>query len=257
MLASTKLTASARLIALLSVPVLMLPLLAGCVSKTSTVTHDAAARSSLPRETGTIDKQAQADVSPDAALDRLMEGNRRFVAGQSLHRDYRAQAQATANGQYPIAVVLSCMDSRSAPEVVFDQGIGDVFVTRVAGNYATADILGSMEYGTKVAGAKLIVVMGHTECGAVKGACDNVQLGNLTTVINAIRPAVEDVKDVGDDRSSHNKKLLLQATQANVRRTLADIRAKSPILAELEKSGQLKIVGAMHDITSGEVTLLK
>jgi len=137
---------------------------------------------------------------------------------------------------------------------VFDQGIGDLFVVRVAGNYATADILGSLEYATKVAGAKLVVVMGHTECGAIKGACDDVKLGNLTTVIQALQPAVEDVKDFQGDRTSKNKQFVLLVTEANVRRTVAKIRADSPILRDLEQSDQIKIIGAIDDISTGEVT---
>ncbi len=202
----------------------------------------------------TIDKAEQSTITPDAALARLEEGNRRFVSGESLRRDYPAQVKATASGQYPMAVVLSCIDSRSPPEIVFDQGIGDLFVARVAGNYATADILGSMEFATKVAGAKLIVVMGHSDCGAIKGACDNVEMGNLTTVIEALRPAVDDVKEVEGDRTSKNKKFVQLVAQANVRRTVAKIRSDSPILRDLEQSGQIKIVGAMKDISTGLVT---
>ena len=202
----------------------------------------------------TISKTEQSAITPDAALARLQEGNRRFVSGQSLRRDYPAQAKATSKGQYPFAVVLSCIDSRSSPEIVFDQGIGDLFVARVAGNYAPTDIIGSIEFATKVAGAKLVVVMGHTECGAIKGACDDVQLGNLTTVIQSLRPAVDDVKEVEEDRTSKNKKFVLLVTEANVRRTVAKLRADAPILHDLEQSGQIKIVGAMDDISTGQVT---
>lgn len=202
----------------------------------------------------TVDKSEQSAITPDESLARLEEGNRRFAAGDSLRRDYPAQVKATAGGQYPIAAVLSCMDSRSSPEIVFDQGIGDLFVVRIAGNYATADILGSLEYATKVAGAKLVVVMGHTECGAIKGACDDVKLGNLTTVIQALQPAVEDVRDFHGDRTSKNKQFVLLVTEANVRRTVAKIRADSPILRDLEQSGQIKIIGAIDDISTGQVT---
>jgi carbonic anhydrase len=207
----------------------------------------------------TLDQSAQSKMTPDQALARLKEGNRRLVSGASERRDYPAQIKATAGGQYPFAVVLCCLDSRSSPEIIFDQGIGDLFVARVAGNYCPVDLLGSMEFGTKVAGAKLVVVLGHTECGAIKGACDNVELGNLTTVIHALRPAVADVPDAGGsaDRSSKNKKLVLAVTQANVRRTVASIRANSAILHDLEQSGQIKIVGAMLDIATGEVTFIE
>jgi carbonic anhydrase len=202
----------------------------------------------------TIDKTEQSSITPDAALARLKDGNQRFVTGTSLRRDYPAQVKATSTGQYPFAVVLSCMDSRSSPEIIFDQGIGDLFVVRIAGNYAQADIMGSIEYATKVAGAKLVVVMGHTECGAIKGACDDVKLGNLTTVIQALQPAVEDVKDVQGDRNSKNKTFVLLVTEANIRRTVAKLRADSPVLHDLEQSGQIKIVGALNDISTGQVT---
>jgi carbonic anhydrase len=202
----------------------------------------------------TITKAEQSAITPDQALDRLKEGNQRFVSGQSLRRDYPVQVQATSSGQYPFAAVLSCMDSRSSPEIVFDQGIGDLFVVRIAGNYAQPDIMGSLEYATKVAGAKLVVVMGHTECGAIKGACDGVQMGNLTTVIQALQPAVDDVKDYQGDRTSKDKEFVRLVTVANVRRTVAKLRADSQILRELEQSGQIKIVGALHDISTGQVT---
>ena len=198
----------------------------------------------------------QQAMTPDQALARLEEGNKRFTTGTSLHRDYVGEARASAAGQYPFATVLSCIDSRSIPEIVFDQGIGDLFVPRVAGNYAPVDIVGSIEFATKVAGSKLVVVMGHTECGAVKGACDNVELGNLTTVIGAIRPAVDDVQDVPGERTSKNKKFVYAVTLANVRRTVAKLRQDSPILHEMEQSGQIKIVGAVQDLATGEVTFM-
>lgn len=203
----------------------------------------------------TTQAQQQA-MTPDQALARLTEGNRRFVAGTSLHRDLPAQRASTASGQFPFAVVHSCIDSRTSPEIIFDQGIGDIFAPRLAGNYATADILGGMEFATKLMGARVIVVVGHTECGAVKGACDDVQLGNLTTVMQAIRPAVVEVTDIPGERNSHNKGFLHAVTEENVRLTVAKIRTDSPILRELEGSGQIKIVGAMYDIAAGRVTYL-
>jgi carbonic anhydrase len=221
---------------------------------TTAVFSGCATPSTPPAVISTIDKAQQAAITPDDALARLVDGNHRFVSGATLRRDYVTQMKATAGGQYPFAVVLSCIDSRSAPEIVFDQGIGDVFVARIAGNYANSDIMGSMEFATKLAGAKLVVVMGHTECGAVKGACDDVVLGNLTTVIQAIRPALDQVKDVPGERNSKNKQFVQAVAVANVRRTVAGIRAGSPILRDLEKAGQIKIVGAMHDIATGQVT---
>jgi carbonic anhydrase len=204
----------------------------------------------------TTGKAEQSAITPDQALANLKSGNHRFTTGTSLHRDYPAQVKATAAGQYPFAAVLSCMDSRTSPELVFDQGLGDLFVVRIAGNYAQADIIGSLEYATKVAGAKLIVVMGHTECGAIKGACDNVQMGNLTTVIQALQPAVNDVQGFPDDRTSKNKKFVRLVTEANVRRTVVKLRTASPILADLERSGDIKIIGAINDISTGQVTFL-
>jgi carbonic anhydrase len=220
--------------------------LAGCQTTAATDANSA-----------TIDQAAQSKMTPNEALARLKEGNHRLVTGTSLHRDYPAQLKATSSGQYPFAVVLSCVDSRSPPEIIFDQGIGDLFVARVAGNYCPVDILGSMEFATKVAGAKLVVVLGHTECGAIKGACDDVKLGNLTTVMQALEPAVADVTDFSDNRTSKNSKFVLAVTQANVRRTVASIRSNSQILRDLEQSGQIKIVGAMLDISTGEVTFIE
>jgi carbonic anhydrase len=207
-------------------------------------------------DTVTMSQEKQSAITPDDALVRLKTGNLRFVKGESLRRDYPAQVKATAGGQYPFAIVLSCLDSRSSPEIVFDQGIGDIFVARVAGNYATTDIIGSMEFGANVAGAKLIVVMGHSECGAIKGACDDVRLGNLTTVIQSLHPAVEDVKDQGD-RSSKNKAFVQMVAEANVRRTVAKIRADSSILRDMERAGKIKIVGAMNDLSTGEVKFIE
>ena len=165
-----------QLVALSTLSLLMMAGLIGCAGGT---TPPAAVST-------TIDKAEQSAITPDDALTRLKDGNQRFASGDSLRRDFPAQVKATSSGQYPFAAVLSCMDSRTSPEIVFDQGIGDLFVVRIAGNYAQPDIMGSLEYATKVAGAKLVVVMGHTECGAIKGACDGVQMGNLTTVMQAL-----------------------------------------------------------------------
>lgn len=202
-------------------------------------------------------KVEQQEMTPDQALDRLKIGNMRFTDGKSITDDYLYQMKETASGQYPFAAVISCLDSRSAPEVVFDQAIGDLFVGRVAGNIVNEDLLGSLEFATKVAGAKLIVVMGHTECGAVKGACDNVKLGNLTTLLEKISPAVSAVSTMADekaDKSSKNKEFVKKVTDKNVDITVKNIVEKSPVIAELAKSGQVKVVGAVHDISTGKVT---
>lgn len=195
-------------------------------------------------------------MTPGEAQARLVEGNRRFTGGKGVRRDYGEQVKATAKGQYPFAAVLACIDSRCPPEIVFDQGIGDLFAPRVAGNYAPVDIIGSLEFATKVAGAKLVVVMGHTECGAIKGAIDDVRLGSLTVVMEAIRPAVEQVTDISSDRTSKNKEFLREVTEANVRRTVARIRLASPLMREMEQSGQIRIVGAMYDVATGGVEFL-
>jgi carbonic anhydrase len=216
-------------------------------------TFGCATSSQVPAVSTTIDQPEQSSITPDQAIERLKEGNDRFVSGSMLQRDYPAQVSSSSHGQYPYAAVLACMDSRSGPELVFDQGIGDLFVVRVAGNYATPDILGSLEYAAKVSGAKLIVVLGHTSCGAIKGACDNVQMGNLTTVINALRPVVEKVNGYEGDRTSKNKDFVYAVTVANVRHTVAHIRSDSPILKQMEQVGQIKIVGAMYDVETGKV----
>jgi carbonic anhydrase len=209
-----------------------------------------------PRHTDTVDKAEQAAMTPADALAQLRDGNRRFVTGTSRIHDYPTQAKITAKGQYPFATVLACIDSRVAPEVVFDLALGDVFTPRIAGNFVTTELLGSMEFASKVAGSKLIVVLGHTECGAIKGACDKVDLGNLTSVIKALTPAVDAVPAMEGERTSKNKPFVHAVTEANVRLNVAAIRQHSPVLAELEQKGELQIVGALHDIATGEVTFL-
>ena len=229
---------------LLSGAVLAAAFLPGCASNQSV----------LDRPTT---KAQQQELTPDAALKRLEEGNARFRSGKVLHRDVPDDVRSSAAGQYPFAVVLSCMDSRTGPETIFDQGIGDIFGPRIAGNYVQADLLGCLEFATKVSGARLVMVLGHTSCGAIKGACDDVQLGNLTTVIQAIRPSVAAVPGFEGHRDSHNPAFVLAVTEANVRRTVADIRAGSPIIRELEQSGQIRVVGAMYDLDTGEVRVIE
>ena len=198
-------------------------------------------------------RESQARLTPDAALERLKQGNLRFTSGRMAQRDLRGQVKATGSGQYPVASVVSCIDSRAGPELVFDQGIGDVFGVRVAGNFVNEDMLGSLEFASNVAGARLIVVLGHTSCGAIKGACDNVALGNLTGLLAKIRPAVQSVAYSGD-RSSKNTEFVELVAQANVRRTVQDILGRSPVLREMVDRGELRIVGAMLDVSTGAVT---
>ena len=200
--------------------------------------------------------QEQRDaLSPDDVLQAFKEGNERFINNDLTARDHSAQVRKSASGQFPKAVVLSCVDSRVPVEDVFDRGIGDIFVGRVAGNFVNEDLLGSMEFGCKVAGSKLILVLGHEHCGAVKAAIDDVKLGNITAMLSKIRPAVESVQYEGD-RTSTNEAFVHQVCESNVRNTIEQIRKNSPILKELEDNGQIKIVGGIYDMDSGVVTFL-
>jgi carbonic anhydrase len=205
----------------------------------------------------TLDREAQAGLTPDDALQLLKDGNARFVAGESLDRDLIEQQKETAGGQYPFAVVLSCLDSRSAPEVVFDQGVGDIFVGRVAGNVVDTNLLGSFEFATAAAGSKVIVVMGHTECGAVKGACDGVELGNLTALLDEIEPAMDAVDmPPGAERNSSNTAFVNDVVETNVRMQVNELLRKSDVVRGLVEEGKVKVVGAVHDIGTGEVRFL-
>jgi len=191
-------------------------------------------------------------VAASDALGRLKAGNARFAAGKSTVQPYKKQIAATAHGQQPFAAVLGCMDSRVGPELVFDQGIGDLFSLRIAGNVADEDALGGLEYAAKVVGVRLIVVLGHSHCGAVKGACDGVQLGNLTGLLDKIKPAVDAVPASVQPRTSKNEEFVDLAARENVKRTIRTIREKSAVLAELEKTGALKLAGAMYDVETGK-----
>ena len=193
--------------------------------------------------------------TPDEALRTLTAGNERFVRGAMESRDLMAEVKATAGGQSPFAIVVGCLDSRVAPEFVFDQGIGDIFVARVAGNFVNTDIIGSLEFGTKLVGSKLIVVLGHTECGAVKGACDDAQLGNLTHTLSNIMPAVHAADD-GGDRSSGNAAFVQKVADANVELAVSALTVRSVIMNDLVERGEIKIVGAMYDVATGRVTFL-
>lgn len=197
----------------------------------------------------------QSEITPERAIELLREGNQRFSAGKMRKRNLRAQVKESGvNGQFPFAAVVSCIDSRAAPSIVFDQGIGDIFSARIAGNIVNEDILGSLEYAAKVAGSKAILVLGHTHCGAVKGACDNAQFGNLTQLVAKILPAVKATANVdGDDRSSKNHHFVDAVAETNVKMTVANILEKSPLLKEMVDSGKIKIVGAMLDVETGKV----
>jgi carbonic anhydrase len=198
-------------------------------------------------------KERQEATTPESALAELKAGNARFVSGHPRYRDMQEDVKTTASGQYPIAVVLSCLDSRKPIEIVLDQGIGDIFSARIAGNVMNDDILGSMEFACKVSGAKLIVVMGHNNCGAVKGAIDNVELGNLTGLLDKIKPAINDVPDNGQPRTSKNPEFVDAVAEANVRLVMKQIPERSPILKEMIDSGQVGLVGGMYDLSTGKI----
>jgi carbonic anhydrase len=185
-------------------------------------------------------------------------GNERFFKRQSRAQDYQSQVSIIGKGQAPFATVLSCIDSRTGPEILFDLALGDAFSPRIAGNFVNEDILGSMEFASKVAGSKLILVLVHTKCGAIKGACDNAELGNLTALVQKLRPVVDQTPSTnGDDRSSKNDAFVDAVADENVRYTMAQIRSRSPVLKNIEDKGEIKIVGAMYDIETGKVMFLE
>lgn len=202
-----------------------------------------------------ITEEQRDKMTPDEIILLMKAGNERFRAGKPQHRDLLREAKATAKGQYPAAIVLSCIDSRAPAELILDFGIGDIFSGRVAGNVADKDLLGSMEYACKVAGSKVVLVMGHTSCGAIKGAIDGVQLGNLTTLLAKIRPAVEATEYTGE-RSARNYAFVNAVAQKNVSLTIANIREKSPVLRDLESAGSIKIAGSMYNLETGVVEFL-
>lgn len=203
-------------------------------------------------------KATQAALTPSRALELLKEGNQRFVEQNQTPRDLIEQVKQTTSGQYPFATILSCIDSRVSAELVFDQGVGDIFSARVAGNIVNPDILGSIEFACKLAGTKIIVVLGHTSCGAVKGACDGAEMGNLTVLLSKIKPAVEAITEPEDPklRNSKNSAFVNAVAEKNVYLTLDNLRQQSPILAEMEENGEILVVGAMYDIADGKVHFL-
>ena len=200
-----------------------------------------------------VTQEKQAAITPERALEILKRGNERFVSGTPVERDYLAQVTKTASGQFPFAAVVSCLDSRIPAEIVFDRGVGDLFVARVAGNFVNDDILGSLEFATKLSGAKLIVILGHTECGAIKGACDGAQLGLLTATLANINPAVEAMQGDFSPRSSKNAKFVQAVAELNVEMTMRTLRDRSVVLREMIDKGELGLVGAMYDVSTGKV----
>lgn len=199
-------------------------------------------------------KETQAQMTPRKALQFLKEGNDRFINNLKAHRDLLEQVNETRDGQWPFATILSCIDSRTSAELIFDQGLGDIFSVRIAGNIVNTDILGSMEFACKVAGSKLIVVLGHSKCGAVKGACDHVKLGNLTELLSKIQPAVYEESTITEDRTSSNSAFVENVSEINVKRNVKNIIERSFVLEQMVENGEIGIVGAMHDIETGLVT---
>ena len=204
-------------------------------------------------------RETQATMTPLKSLQFLKEGNIRFQNNLKANRNLLEQVNDTSDGQFPFATILSCIDSRVSAELVFDQGLGDIFSVRIAGNFVNEDILGSMEFACKLAGTKLIVVLGHTSCGAVKGACDNAKMGNLTKLIEKITPAVNAVEEPKDKalRNSGNLDFVDSVAKKNVQLTIDRIHSESPILSEMEQNGEIMIIGAMYDINNGEVTFFE
>jgi len=200
-------------------------------------------------------KETQANLTPRMALEILKEGNDRFVNNLKAQRDLLAQANDTRDGQWPFAIVLSCIDSRTSAELIFDQGLGDIFSVRIAGNIVNTDILGSMEFACKVAGSKLIVVLGHTKCGAVKGACDHVEMGNLTELLSKLQPSVYAESDTVNikDRHSKNSTFVENVSSINVRRSVKSIIERSFIIEQMVEKGEIGVVGAMYNIDTGKV----
>jgi carbonic anhydrase len=217
----------------------------------------AIAQSGGPLVERVLSQQEQEALTPDEVLMLLKGGNQRFLSGNVTNRDHSAQVRDAAGGQFPKAMILSCVDSRGPVEDVFDRGIGDVFVARVAGNFENTDILGSMEFATKMSGAKLILLLGHEDCGSVKAAIDGAELGNITEMLTNIKPAVDAHSDYEGDQTSANPEFVHLVAEENIRLSMRDIRTRSPILKQMEKQGQIKIFGALYDMKTGKVDFLE
>ena len=202
-----------------------------------------------------LTKEQRDKMTPDEVIQHMKAGNERFRSGKPQHRDLMSEAKATAKGQYPAAIVFSCIDSRVPAELILDFGIGEIYSGRVAGNVADEDVLGSMEFACKVTGSKVVLVMGHTSCGAIKGVIDGVELGNLTALLSKIRPAVEATRYTGE-RSSKNYAFVDAVARENVVMTIANVRQRSPVLRDLESAGSIKIAGAMYNLETGAVEFL-
>ncbi len=230
--------------------------LSGCTSTGGAPGDTVAAGAPVATADAPWTKDVRDRMTPAEALARLEAGNLRFVEGRMFHRDLWLERKTTAQGQFPFAVVLGCIDSRAPAELVFDAGLGQLFNGRVAGNFVDTDLAGSLEYSCKVSGAKLILVMGHTDCGAIKSACDSVQMGNITAMLANIRPAVDAVAAVAGEHNSSNKAFVKAVTEENVRQTMARIRELSPILREMDDHGAIEIAGCVYDLSSGTAKFL-
>jgi len=204
-----------------------------------------------------LTKEQRDKMTPDEIIQQMKAGNERFRSGKPQHRDLMREAKATAKGQYPAAMVFSCIDSRAPAELILDFGIGDIFSGRVAGNVVDEDVLGSMEFACKAAGSKVVLVMGHTACGAIKGAIDEVKIGNLTALLAKIRPAVEATHYTAGERSAKNYGFVDAVARKNVSLTIANIREKSPVLRDLESGGSIKIAGSMYNLETGMVEFIE
>jgi carbonic anhydrase len=226
----------------------------GCLA--GAIPFAASAAHAQSTECAVFTPDRQKSISPDEAIERLKAGNERFIGGKSVNCDLMAQVKQTAGNQSPFAAIIGCIDSRVPPEIVFDQRIGDVFCARVAGAFANTDIIGSLEYSTKVAGAKAIVVLGHNFCGAIKSAVDNVKLGNITALLKNFDPALAKLTKADGHRDSHNLPLVQKVAEASVKLTAEGLMKRSPIIKSLVEAKQLKIAPAMHDITTGKVSWL-
>ncbi|RAJ24620.1 carbonic anhydrase family protein [Pedobacter cryoconitis] len=201
----------------------------------------------------THSKETQNSLTPDLALEILKEGNERFVNNLKANRNLLQQVNETSDGQFPFATILSCMDSRTSAELIFDQGLGDIFSIRIAGNILNEDILGSMEFATKVVGTKIVIVLGHTKCGAIVGACNEVKMGNLTGLLEKVMPAIACEKTTQTERNGSNPSFVNNVTKLNVELTIERIRNESQIVAELEQQKDIKIIGAVYDVDNGKV----
>jgi len=223
----------------------------------SAILHTGCWESERKRERHVLTEELRAELTPQDMIRLLGEGNQAFATGEWIDWDFRHEQVKTAAGQYPGAIILSCIDSRAPAEIIFNLGIGDIFNARVAGNIMDEDMAGSMEYACKVAGSKLIIIMGHTNCGAVKGAIDQVKLGNLTQLLAKIKPAIDAVQDVEGERTTKNSAFVNAVAKKNVMLTMKNIRQTSPVLKKMEDNNEIDIVGAMYDVVSGKVEFFK